>query len=431
LKNISLSQVAKILEVPVGCDSQVTGYQIDSRLVGEGELFFALKGAKSDGHDFLAEVRAKGAVGAVVSKGYQGPDFGLILLPVEDVVASLQNLARVLMQGCKARVVAITGSLGKTTTKEFTAALLGARFKVGKTPFNYNTKLTVPITLLNRKGDEEVLVLEMGMSEPGDLEKLISICPPDVAVLTTVALVHAAFFPRGILDIAEGKGQIFSSPRTQCAIFSHGLYDYPEVVSKICGKRISFSTTNRAADLFLSQELVDVCPFKEPHVLHNFLAAVAVAREMGLSWEEIYAKAPELRLPKMRLERIEKGGVLFINDAYNANPDSMKAALSCLPKPQNGGRRVAVLGRMVDLGPDSEKLHEAVGEFAAAHVDHLFVMGEEALPIYLAFQKQKQAELFVQFEAMAERLKAFLRPGDVVLVKASRVMQMETLFQWF
>ena len=194
MRNIPIGKIAEWLNVNCENDAQVTGYQIDSRMVGQGELFFALKGAQTDGHKYLADVKLKGAVGAVVEKGYEGPDFGLILLPVEDVVASLQGLARHFMEDCKAQIVGITGSLGKTTTKEFIATLLEGKFKVGKTYMNYNTKLTYPITLLNRTGDEDVLVVELGMTEPGDIARLLTIAAPDIAVVTKIAWVHGAFF---------------------------------------------------------------------------------------------------------------------------------------------------------------------------------------------------------------------------------------------
>lgn len=440
MRNVSIKKVGQFLGVVCEVEAQVTGYQIDSRNVGPGELFFALQGEKTDGHKYLADVKMRGAVGAVVSKGYEGPDFGLILLPVEDVVASLQGLAKRFMEECKAQIIGITGSLGKTTTKEFVATLLEGKFKVGKTHLNYNTKLTYPITLLNRTGDEDVLVVEMGMSEPGDIGRLVEIAAPDIAVVTKIALVHGEFFPRGVVDIANGKVQIFSSPRTKKCIFDHALYEFPEAIGMIRGEKLSFSLEDRTADYFLSGEFfVDERgvrayqfdpPFKQAHVLHNFLAAVSVARQMKMEWDEINRQLPLLKLPKMRFEQFEKDGIVFVNDAYNANPDSMKAALSHLPQAKEGGKRIAVLGMMAELGPESENIHRDVGRFAQKYVDHLLTMGNEAAPIYEAFQEvKKPAEQYLHFETLADRLKELMREGDVVLVKASRCVQMENLFK--
>ncbi len=439
MRNVPVRRIAQFLGVVCESDAQVTGYQIDSRMIGPGELFFAVKGDQTDGHKYLADVKLRGAVGAVVSRGYEGPDFGLILLPVEDVVESLQGLARHFMEECRAQIIGITGSLGKTTTKEFAATLLEGKFKVGKNYLNYNTKLTYPISLLNRGGDEDVLVVELGMTEPGDIGRLLTIAAPDIAVVTKIAWVHGAFFPNGMSDIAKGKGEIFSHPRTKKCVFYHGLYQYPEAIEAIQGEKVSFSLDDRTADYFLSSEFfVDERgvrayqfdpPYKQAHVLHNFLAAVSIARQMKMEWDEINRQIPKLKLPKMRFEQYEKEGVVFVNDAYNANPDSMKAALSHLPEPKPGGKRIAVLGMMVDMGPDSENIHRDVGRFAQQYVDHLLVLGKEATQIYEAFQEvKKPAEQYFDFPSLHERLKSLMSPGDVVLVKASRCVQMENLF---
>lgn len=441
MKYVSIKRIAKFFGVDIDDEAQVTGYQIDSRMIEEGNLFFALKGAKVDGHHYLESVKQRKGIAAVVSKDYKGASHGLILIPVDDVVEALQALASHLMEDCKAELIGVTGSLGKTTTKEFIATLLEGKFKVGKTPFNYNTKLTYPITLLNRTGEEEVLVLEMGMSEPGDLAKLVQIAAPDIAIVTKIAHVHAAYFSRGVIDIANGKVEIFLSPKTKKKIFYQGLKEFPEAMEKVTGDRVSFSLEDRSADYFLSPDyFIDERgvrayqfdpPYKQPHVLHNFLAAVVVAREMKMEWDEINAQVPKLQLPKMRFEQFEKEGVLFVNDAYNANPDSMKAALSNLPEPKEGGKRIAVLGMMIDMGPDSENIHRDVGHFAQKYVDHLLVIGNEAAPIYEAFlEVKKPAEHYHQFHHLANRLKNLMRPGDVVLVKASRCVQMETLFNF-
>jgi UDP-N-acetylmuramoyl-tripeptide--D-alanyl-D-alanine ligase len=439
MRNVQLKSLARHLGVVCETESEITGYQVDSRRVGPGELFFALKGEHVDGHRFLAEVAAKGGLGAVVSKGYQGPDFGLELVRVEDVLAGLQELARDDVAKSGALVVGITGSVGKTTTKEFIATLLEGKFKVGKTYASYNTKLTLPITVLNRVGDEQVLVLEMGMSETGDIGRLVQIAPPDVAVLTKVALAHAAYFTNGLEEIAKGKAEIFSHPKTKTAIFYHDFLQYRELVEQIRADKLSFSLEDRSADYFLSEEGVDERgvrayrfdpPFKQPHLLHNFLAAVAVARALKMEWDEINQQVSKLRLPKMRFEQFEKEGILFVNDAYNANPESMRAALSSFPEPQVGGKRIAVLGSMRELGAFSRPAHEEIGHFAQKFADHLLVLGEEAKPLCEAFAEvKKPAEYFIDRKKLAARLKEIMRPGDAVLVKGSRSMEMEKILE--
>jgi UDP-N-acetylmuramoyl-tripeptide--D-alanyl-D-alanine ligase len=375
----------------------------------------------------------------VVSKSYTGPDFGLELLRVEDVLEALHKLARVAASETSAKIVGITGSVGKTTTKEFVSTLLEGKFRVGKNPASFNTKLTLPTTILNMQGDEEVWVLEMGMSEPSDLPVLVNIAPPEIAVVTKIALAHAAYFPGGLPDIAFGKAQIFTHEKTNTAIFDAGLFSYPAAISLIHGQKVSFSLAERTADYFLTDDLLDErgvraprlqIPFPQLHVRHNLLAAIAVARALKMSWEEIEQRLPLLQLPKMRFEQFEKGGVWFINDAYNANPESMRSALSSLPEPKPGGKRIAVLGTMFPLGSFSKEAHEEIGRFAQGRVDHLLSVGKEAKVLCDAFgEVKKPAEHFGEDKkALAERLKELMHPGDVVLVKGSRVMQLEEIF---
>ncbi len=416
MRNCSLQKIGEILGV-AGFDGVAMGYQIDSRLIAPGDLFFALKGERSDGHKYLAEVAEKGAVGAVVSTSYDGLDLGLKLFRVSDVGEALRLLAKSLVAG---RIVGITGSLGKTTTRDFAATLLEGKYRVYKAPFNYNTKLTYPLTLLNRPGDEEVLVMELGMTEPGDIARLCEIAQPEIALVTKVAWVHGAHFPEGIGQIEREKKRIFD--RAAIKISS------PE----------NFSLEDPHSDLFLSEDgFVDEkgvrayrfdLPFTQKHVRHNFLAAVSIARALKMSWDEINNQIGKLKLPKMRLEEIDREGILFINDAYNANPDSMKAALSNLPEPKPGCKRIAVLGMMVDMGDAASEIHREVGLFAQQYVDHLFVLGKEAAPIFEAFSESKKpAELYVSMSALSEKLKKIACPGDVVLLKASRVVGLEKL----
>lgn len=438
MKNIPLKEVARRLGLSSESDVQIINYQLDSRYVKEGSLFFALPGEKVDGHSYLSEVRSKGGVAAVVSKEYAGPDHGLQLLAVEDVGTALRDLARQFLVEKPARVVGVTGSVGKTTTKECVAALLGAKFRTGKSPASYNTKITLPLTLLNVEGDEEVLVLEMGASEPGDIRRLIEIAPPEVAVLTKVALCHVEKYPGGLPQILEEKTAIFSHAATKFAVFDHALQ------LQLPMERASFSLEDPTADYFLSiagtQCVVDErgvrahafdLPFRERHILHDFLASVAIARRFGLSWDEIQQRVPLIERPKMRFERFEKNGVLFINDAYNANPESMRAALFSLPEPKEGCKRIAVLGTMKELGPFSEPEHREMGRFAQKYVDHLIVFGDEAMPLYEGFQEvKKPAEHYLHLSQVAARLQELMSPGDTVLIKGSRSLQMENLLNF-
>ncbi len=437
MRKMALRELARHVGVEVETDELIEGYRIDSRLVEIGDLFFALKGERADGHEYLCDARAKGAVAAVVDKSYEGSGFGLELIRVDDVKRALQEMARFSLRFKPVFVVGITGSVGKTTTKEFVATLLEGKYSVGKTPGSYNSQATLPLTVLNR-GDEKVLVLEMGMSQPGEIERLVEIAPPDVALVTKIALSHSAFFPGGIEEIRQEKMNIFSHPKTKVKIV-------PDPLCLAClGKdAVYFSQEDRDADYFLwaSDEIGYVdekavrafqfdLPFKEAHMLNNVLAAIAICRQMSMQWDEIHHQIPKLKKPAMRFEEREEAGVRLINDAYNANPESMKAALSSLPQPKDGGKRIAVLASMKELGAFSEESHRDVGLFAQKFVDHLLTLGSEAELLAQTFSEaQKPSEHFSDLQEVAKRLGELMRPGDVVLLKGSRSMRLEELLE--
>ncbi len=443
MSEIPLQAIAQLLGVGCEGELQVSGYQIDSRMVGPGDLFFALKGEKVDGQNYLEEVLQRGAVGAIVRKGCR-PVEGLALLEVEDVEAALSFLAKQSLERHPAEILGITGSVGKTTTKEFAAPLLEGRYKVGKSPASFNSKVTFPLNLLNRTGDEKLLVLEMGMSEPGELERLTRIAAPDVALVTKISLAHAMNFPEGLDGIARAKAEIFSQyPKTRVAIIDLELLEYSEIADSIRAEKITFSIKDRSADYYLSftdgQFRIDErgvrahqfdLPFKESHLLHDFTAALAAARQFGMKWEEIERQIPKLTLPKMRFEQFESGGIRFINDAYNANPASMRAALENLPEPKEGGKKIAVLGSMKELGPFCQEAHVEIGRLAQKHIDLLLCIGDETLPLSDAFgEAKKPFEHFSDQPTLKKRLEEIMRPGDVVLLKGSRSMQLEKIVE--
>lgn len=435
MKKITLRSIGAHLGVDCGSDLLIQGYRIDSRLSEAGDLFFALKGEKVDGHEFLNDAKERGALAACVLSTYNGPDFGLILLRVENVEAALKSLAKFSLSLKRPFIVGVTGSVGKTTTKDFIATLLEAKYTVAKTPQSYNSQLTFPLTILNRE-EEEVLVLEMGISQPGEMIQLVEIAPPDVAVLTKIALAHAEFFPNGIEQIAYEKKMIFSQPNTKVAILPKGSLE----LSK--DKKIYFSEQDPNADYFLSvvdeRGFIDEkgvraysfdLPFKEPHLLYNLLAAIAVARNLELSWDEIQSRLPSLRTPKMRFEMFEKEGICFVNDTYNANPESMRTALSSLPCPKEGGKRFAILADMRELGDFSASSHREIGHFAQKYVDHVLSFGKDSFLISESFSEaQKPSEHFSNKPDLITRLQELMRPGDVVLVKGSRSLAMESIF---
>jgi UDP-N-acetylmuramoyl-tripeptide--D-alanyl-D-alanine ligase len=427
MKGVQLAAVARMLGISEESASVVESYEIDSRKVKPGQLFFALKGETVDGHAFLEQVAAKGAVGAVVSKGYAGPSFGLALIKVDDVLASLQELARQVCTGRTWKIVAVTGSVGKTTIKEFIATLLEAEFRVGKTPGNANSQTGVPLTILNAEGSEEVLVIEMGMSQPREMDRLVSIAPPDVVLLNRIALAHVLYFPDGLRGIAAAKAEILSHPKTTLAFLHAQTCQFDEVMHAGTCEKLIFG----AGDYLLHQSEGNIyqieergqlspsftLPFQATHLVENFLGAAAVARRLGLSWEKILERAQHLTVFEKRFERIEREGVVYINDSYNANPESMRAALTNLP---SGKRRIGVLGAMRELGAYTESSHREIAQFALDYIDELFCCGQECLPMVEVFAGAgKSVALFRDVNILRSHLAHIVQPGDVVLLKGS------------
>lgn len=403
-------------------DDVIVHATFDSRKVQRGGLFFALKGETVDGHAFLHQVAQKGAAAAIVSEDYQGEAHGLVLIPVPDVRKALQSLAKDVFAEKSPLVVGVTGTVGKTTTKEFLATILAEKFRVMKTIGSQNSQVTLPLTVLNWEGQEEILVLEMGMSEKGEITRLVDVAPPHLGVLTQVTLAHAAFF-KGIDEIAEAKCELFASRKMERGFFHHVTRAFPAV------QQLDIPKTwfgRDAGDVTLS----DVAsPFSESHFQENFLAAASVAFHLGMTREEIEAGAKKLKPFDHRFEKVKKGGILFVDDSYNASPAAMEAALSSLP---NGKRRVALLGAMKELGVFEEKCHKEVGEAASTALDHLICFGKECLPMVEAFKKGgKKAEHFKEKEEAVKRLKEIAEEGDVVLLKGSNSLKLWTALEEF
>ena len=370
-------------------------YRADSRLVEKGDIFFALPGARNDGHSFLEEIQKKGALAAYVKHDYSGPDFGLELFRVPDPLMTLQLMAKKKMQQFKGRVIAITGSVGKTTTKELIAQLLAAAYKIAKTQKSQNTKITLPLTILNDvKGDEDWVVLEMGMTHPGDIGKLVEIAPPDIAVLTQVTFVHAVNFS-SLEEIYKYKCEIFSSEKTNIKIH----YD-------------SFT---------LSQEMVDACPLPGEHNLKNLANAVAACLAAGMSEKDILKGIPHLKLPEKRLELVKKEGITFLNDAYNACWLSMRGAMDTFREME--GRKLAVFGDMKELGSISKEMHENVLNYAESFIDQVFLLGPE----WNLTKIPANCVHFMDKKELNSALRQSVQQGDSILLKGSNSHQLWTI----
>lgn len=420
--------------------SECEGAAIDSRAVKGGEIFFALPGTRTDGHRFVGTAAAQGA-GAVVVQEEISADTAIIR--VDDTLKALQDLARhVRASGVPQRLVGITGSMGKTTTKELLAAMLGSRFRTAKTVGNLNNLIGYPLCLLNVPDGTEWMVAEMGMSSAGELRELSLMGKPDAAVFTVVRPVHLEFFA-SVSDIAEAKSELLAGLAPDGPVIANA--DDPEVtrIARRHGQRIVwYGVESQAVDLrlidlapgpdgvgsrFKVRAQNETVPFELPlHGLYNAencLAAAACAWALGMSLEEIAASVREVKPASMR-GVVHRGGFTVVDDSYNSNPAALAKALeSAVRLPVGPGRRrVAVLGDMRELGPEGPRFHRESGELAA-RLGFSPVLGVGELSRELtagARAAGAEAHWVADAAAAAEWAAKQVQLGDLVLVKASR-----------
>jgi UDP-N-acetylmuramoyl-tripeptide--D-alanyl-D-alanine ligase len=415
---------------------------IDSREAGEGDLFVGLPGERFDGGEFGAEALRRGAWGILVSTQWgrelamqrnvgATQEAGGWVLGAADPLASLQSLARAWRERLGCPVVGITGSTGKTSVKDICRALLPG--EVHASPENYNTEIGMPLAVLGAPEGTDVLVLEMGMRGPGQIAELCAIAEPDVAVITNIGPVHVELLG-SIEAIARTKAEIIDGLRpggTAVVPADPGpLEPHLERAPKLLrfGARGDVEAVEVRADGGRTDALVRTpagdqrfeFPFSEAHNLDNALAAIAAGVALGLPLDGMAGLAPRIIFSRLRGELVElPEDAILVNDSYNANPVSMRAALDNLASLEAGGRRIAVLGEMRELGPEAPTYHREVGEYARERgVELIIGVGEQAAS-YGADQEVADAE-----EA-ADALAAALRPGDAVLVKGSRAIGLE------
>lgn len=402
----NLRSLCDLLGVSVERDLPINQHVADSRLVEAGDLFYALPGERTHGVHFLQEVRERGAFAAVVPQEYEGPDYGLVLLRVHDVLSTLHDFAKATMAQRNATVIGVTGSVGKTTTKEFIRTILAQKFTVFATVGNQNTQISFPLSLLNYSGLATHFVLEMGMTEKGNIARLVNILSPHIVVMTPIGHVHFAQFS-DITEIAQAKAEIFT-PSTEFALVHEKAAQFSPV-QEACPENTQVYPTN-------SHWLKD-CPFTESHLQENCVAACKLAEYLGMSRHDIQRAFPYLRPFNHRFEKHVIRGVTYIDDAYNANYTSMAAALENLP---DGERKIGVLGAMGDLGTMSYTLHAKLGETARKHLDYLLCIGKECEPMVDLFKEQGiGVEWFSSYDEMRKRIQTLVKKGDVVLIKGS------------
>ena len=427
----------------------------DTRELGDGALFVALVGEHHDGHRFVANALGSQACGALVARdrssvlalpeGLRGP-----VIAVDDTLVAFGAIAAAFLASFGPKVAAITGSVGKTTTRAMLASILTQQSEGLQTRGNFNNRIGLPLTLLRMRAGQNWAVLELGMSEPGELRMLARIAAPHVRVITEVTAAHLEFFP-SVEAIADAKGELFEGaqagdvlvmpadnplsarfPRPAGSIvvrFSLRADSDAEVKAlHIEGRGIAGSL---ARILVHGRSLEIEVPLAGRHQVHNALAAVAAAHAMGAPLSDIAAGIAQVEVPGRRMKVHEVGGVTVLDDAYNANPASVAAALQTLAAIPTTGQRVAALGDMLELGPTAGQLHAEVGA-QAAELGVDFLVGAGPLmhhAVVAARAAGMRAEAVADSPAAGGVLAASLSPGDLLLLKGSRGMKMEAALE--
>jgi len=439
------------------------GVSIDSRTIAPGELFIAIRGERFDGADFVPAALQAGAAGVVVPAGRGGPiaaaaaPAAAAVLETDDTIAALQRLGRAVRRASGARLVAITGSAGKTTTKEMAAELLAARYRVTRNRGNLNNHIGLPLSLIALRRRPDVAVVELGMSRAGEIRTLVRLAEPDVRVWTNVGEAHLGFF-ESVDAIAEAKAEILEDAGPSSVLVANADDDRVMArASAFRGRVVTFGLDRPAA--VHARRLVDrgvdgftasvETPIGEVELATpligrgnaaNLLAATAVAIELGVPLEAIAERARTLRPAPHRGEVVAlRAGVVVIDDSYNANPTATRRAIDVLAAGRGGGRpagrRVALLGEMLELGRQAVPLHEDVGRYAAAAaVDLLVAIGGEPARAIAAGAiagglPADAVRHFATSDEAASAIPALVRAGDLVLVKGSRGIRTDRIVE--
>jgi UDP-N-acetylmuramoyl-tripeptide--D-alanyl-D-alanine ligase len=429
----------------------IAGLSIDSRSVGAGELFVAIRGDRFDGHEFIGAAMAQGARGAVIdaariekARQATGGKERSILVSVADTTTGLQDIARDVRRRSGTKVVAITGSAGKTTTKEVAADFLATRFRVFRNKGNLNNHIGLPLSLIELRSIPEIAVVELGMNHPGEIRTLVGIAEPEVRVWTNVGDAHLGFFASPDA-IADAKAEILEQARSTDLLVANADDDRITRRAKAFGGRVTTFGIDTRADVQAMQiedrgldgtratvrtpagDMSLDTPLLGPGNLANVLAATAVALEFGVALDAIADRAAQLQPAHHRGELLRlAGGVTLIDDSYNSSPSALQRALHVIKVASGSARKIAVLGEMLELGAHSERLHRECGAAAAAaNLDLLIAVGGapakaladaaigngmSAACVWYAATSADAAELAVQRT----------RPGDLVLIKGSR-----------
>lgn len=452
MKNMTLSNIAKavngtLINGETVKNIEAAGMVLDSRKVEKDYVFIATKGERVDGHSFIDDVFDKGALAVICQTPPQNPKGAYIL--VKDSFQALKDAASFYREQLNIKVVGITGSVGKTSTKEFIASVLATHFTVLKTEGNFNNEIGLPLTVLKIRDDVEVAVLEMGISDFGEMHRLSSIAKPDVCVITNIGQCHLENL--GTRDgILKAKTEIFDFMNEDGYICINGDDDKLSTINEVKRKKpLTFGKAEfnniyasdyhnnglSGSDIVIhhaDQSFKVNIPLPGEHMIYNALAATAVGTVFGLTDKEIVCGIEAVKPVGGRSHIIQEDKVTIIDDCYNANPVSMKAAIDLLSMANT--RKVAILGDMFELGNNENDMHEEVGVYAAyKNTDMIICVGNLCKYMYEGAKSIKESNsecyYFETKDKLKEHLKELLREGDTVLVKASHGMHFEELVE--
>lgn len=456
MNRISLEEIVKVTDSEIFSNNSeidknffVSGITTDSRKITDGVLFVALKGEKFNGEDFAEDSLKKGAAAVLVSKTAKNFSTDKIILKVEDTLTAYQKISKSWRERFKIPVIAVTGSNGKTTTKDLTAAALSFLGEIQKTSANYNNEIGVPLTLLGISEKSKAAVVEIGMRGLGQIKNLSKIVQPNIGIVTNVSETHIEIL-KSMENIAKAKGELVEAIPEGGTIILNADNKFTADMKKLAkpGVKIITYGIENSADLMAEKIMIkdsstEFClkyngktfdfeiPLVGRHNVSNSLAAVAAGLTCGISVENIRKGFSALSASKMRFEVIRRNGITIINDAYNASPASMRAAIQTVSEIYDG-KKIAVLGDMLELGEISEKVHYEIGsELAENNFDTLITLGELGKFIAKGAKDAGLKNIFTTstHEKAAEKILEIIQEGDTILFKASHGMHMEKIIE--
>lgn len=441
MRGITVSKAADIvggkLINDVSADKEILGAVIDSRQVTDGALFAAIKGERSDGHDYVNKAFELGAVCCLTERVVENAVGSIIV--VDDVQLAFKQLAEAYRETLNIPIIGIAGSVGKTTAKEMVSSVLSEKYKVLKTEKNFNNELGVPLTLFRINPEHEVAVVEMGISDFGEMRRLAKMVKPTMAVYTLIGHAHLERLIN-LEGVLKAKTEMIEYMPSDAVLFLNGddellaSFDCPlsityfgtEKNSSVRAENISFSQNGSECDIVCGERRIKaVIPSYGKHMIYAALEGAAVGIKIGLSDEEIASGILSYETVGRRAAVINTGYITLIDDCYNANPDSVKCSIDSLA--QRKGRRVCILGDMLEMGTDVEALHAGVGKYAAERgIELLLCVGERSKHTCEGAEDM-EAYHFETNEDLIERLGEYIQQGDIVLVKASNSMRFDTI----